>query len=179
MLVYFMKGKLPWQIVKDKDETKVYKMKQEISLKDLTKGLPKEFLQYLHYSRAIKFEDKPGYEHLKSLFTSLSDKKNLKQDFIYDWNNIVTDLRTLMRTCIIFHDNENNGKKNEEEAKTSLARRRSSMQSISPIKNITRDTPVDKLFIIALNLNKDPCNFELKDTLENSCLLGIYKKTRR
>jgi serine/threonine protein kinase len=48
MLVYFMKGKLPWQSVKDKEEAKVYKMKHETSLKDLTKDLPKEFFQYLH-----------------------------------------------------------------------------------------------------------------------------------
>jgi len=53
MLVYFLKGKLPWQGLdaKDKDEKyeKIRKLKEETSLRKICEDIPNQFEKYLNY----------------------------------------------------------------------------------------------------------------------------------
>ena len=58
VLVYFMKGRLPWQGLKAKNAPKKYKMilekKQATSIAQLCQGCPAQFAEYLSYCRSLK-----------------------------------------------------------------------------------------------------------------------------
>src|ERR1700759_2468457 len=66
MLVYFIRGKLPWQGLKAKREAKyllVLEKKQAISASELYAGLPSEFKDYMNYVNNLRDEDRPDYQH--------------------------------------------------------------------------------------------------------------------
>ena len=89
MLVYFMKGKLPWQGIKAKNmKDKFRKLKErklETTVKELCTGLPDEFQQFLSYAREIQFEDKPDYHLMRRLLKQCADKNKIKFDGKFDW----------------------------------------------------------------------------------------------
>ena len=41
---------------------------------DLCKGMPIELANYLTYCKNLKFEEKPDYTYLRSLFTGMTKK---------------------------------------------------------------------------------------------------------
>lgn len=75
MLVYFLRGSLPWQGLSAPSTWEGYEKIREVklatSLHDLCEGLPTEFKTYLECCRAIEFEEAPDYNHLRSLFRNL------------------------------------------------------------------------------------------------------------
>lgn len=70
ILVYFFRGKLPWQSQgnnEDKEMKRVIEKKIRIAPEILCEGLPKQFAYLLHYCKNLKFEDRPDYTLLKNL----------------------------------------------------------------------------------------------------------------
>jgi len=72
---------LPWMNLKIADDSnkskheKYFKLKSEVDLTKLCKGLPNCFVHYLKYCRSLGIYDKPDYSYLKSLFKEfLGDK---------------------------------------------------------------------------------------------------------
>ena len=67
MMIYLMKGNLPWQGMVNSNPKKKYdkikKLKIEVKLQDLCSGLPKECIKFIQYARDMKFEDKPNYNY--------------------------------------------------------------------------------------------------------------------
>lgn len=59
--------------------------KANTSFEELTKGFPKEFLYFLTYSRKLKFEEKPDYQHLIQMFRDLFVRESFELDFVYNW----------------------------------------------------------------------------------------------
>ena len=92
MLIYFLKGSLPWQglsgSTKSKRSKNIFKIKRNTSIEDLCSDLPNEFEKYMKYCRLLRFRQKPDYEYLKSLFIDIFNKNNYKYDDIFDWNII-------------------------------------------------------------------------------------------
>ncbi len=91
VLVYFYLGRLPWQNKTDKGKP----LTQKITEKKLTtppellcKKMPREFSYYFHYCKNLKFEDRPDYNSLKSMFAELLCSRmkihNIKE-LVYDW----------------------------------------------------------------------------------------------
>eukprot|EP00347_Sterkiella_histriomuscorum_P003032 403365855 len=89
VLMYFLRGNLPWQGLPAKTKEEKYeqiKIKKAVtSIEDLTAGYPKEFQQYLNYSRKLKFEEKPDYQQVISMFRELFVREGFDFDFMYDW----------------------------------------------------------------------------------------------
>ena len=89
VLLYFIKGKLPWQgiITKTKDEKykKILEKKEQISSKKLCEGLPQEFNNFIDYVRNLDYLEQPDYEMLRGLFNTMLRKDHNKFDYIYDW----------------------------------------------------------------------------------------------
>lgn len=79
LLVYFFKGKLPWQGVKHKDKKERYRLihrrKEEVSTEELCSSMPREFVTYLNYVKNLDFDEKPHYTALKNMFTKLYDSR--------------------------------------------------------------------------------------------------------
>ena len=72
VLLYFLRGSLPWQglkaATKKQKYEKISERKMATPIEALCKDFPKEFVQYLHYCRCLRFDDKPDYNYLRKLF---------------------------------------------------------------------------------------------------------------
>merc|ERR1719506_1909767 len=72
MLMYFLRGNLPWQGLPAKTKSEKYRKikekKIETPIDVLCQNLPDEFATYLQYVRALRFQDRPDYAYLKALF---------------------------------------------------------------------------------------------------------------
>ena len=59
-MIYFLKGRLPWQGLKARNASRKYKMimekKQSTSIASLCAGCPAAFSEYLSFCRSLKFE---------------------------------------------------------------------------------------------------------------------------
>jgi len=90
MLLYFIKGKLPWQGIKAKNKKekmkKIYNKKIDTNLKRLCDGCPEEFLTYMRYCKRLRYSEKPDYYYVKQIFRNLMKKKKYKYDYEYDWD---------------------------------------------------------------------------------------------
>ena len=87
-IIFFMKGKLPWDNFNQKYNEKelylkTYAMKKYIPVERLCKGLPIEMEEYFKYVRNLKFQEEPNYGYLRDLF-----KKILKNNGIDNYENI-------------------------------------------------------------------------------------------
>lgn len=95
MLIYFAKGKLPWQGISPKNIQKedkyqlIYECKKNTTTDQLCQGLPKEFKLYMDYVKGLDFPEKPNYNYIYNLFTQLFKRNNYKYDHVYDWSHLV------------------------------------------------------------------------------------------
>ena len=91
VLIYFLKGKLPWQnlLIKNKEERyeKIREIKSNIDIKILCSDLPEELSAYLTYVKNLKYDEDPNYDFIKGLFKNLLNKIGEKFDYCYDWDN--------------------------------------------------------------------------------------------
>jgi hypothetical protein len=71
VLIYLMQGSLPWQ--SRKLTTELLDMRMAITPSTLCEGLPAEFEIFLDYARSLEFKQKPDYQYLRGLFSSLHE----------------------------------------------------------------------------------------------------------
>lgn len=92
VLVYFLKGSLPWQGIKAMDRRNKYRKITEKKLATpielLCKNLPYQFIDYFQYVRHLRFADKPDYLYLSKLFKKIADENNIILDEKYDWDEL-------------------------------------------------------------------------------------------
>jgi casein kinase 1/casein kinase I family protein HRR25 len=92
MLVYFLRGKLPWQGVKAQNKKhkyqKIMEKKVSTSIEVLCKGFPSELRAFFDHVRALRFEDKPDYDFLKRIFRELFFRQGFAYDNAFDWDII-------------------------------------------------------------------------------------------
>ena len=90
VLMYFLRGRLPWQgiPIKKKEERyrKIMEKKIETPIDELCDGFPVQFNQYLNYVRNLNYEDDPDYNYLKNLFVNVLREMGYKIDCYYDWD---------------------------------------------------------------------------------------------
>jgi len=99
VLVYFLRGGLPWQNVKAKKKKRrvvIGEMKRELSIEQLTAGLPSEFATYMHYARGLNFLDVPDYEYMRRLFRTCMLKHQFAPDGKFDWSAKPSVMTTTM-----------------------------------------------------------------------------------
>ena len=89
VLMYFLRGNLPWQglVVKNKNDkySAIKEKKMSTSPSELCKGFPKEFEEYVNYTRNLDYEDEPDYNYLKNLFLNVLKNKGYHFDYYCDW----------------------------------------------------------------------------------------------
>ena len=102
MLMYFLRGSLPWQGLQagnnDAKYKKIKDAKVKTSLEELCKGFPPEFEKYLEMTRALKFEQEPDYEGMRQLFRGAFAREGYTRDNIFDWDTKVTPQDTSTAT---------------------------------------------------------------------------------
>ena len=81
VLMYFLRGSLPWQGLKAYTKKQKYEkiMEKKIStpIDVLCRGYPQEFSTFLNYTRGLRFEDKPDYSYLRKLFSAIVAKEGI------------------------------------------------------------------------------------------------------
>nr|XP_034914578.1 casein kinase 1-like protein 10 isoform X1 [Populus alba] len=89
VLMYFLRGSLPWQGLKAGTKKQKYdrisEKKMLTPIEVLCKNYPSEFTSYFHYCRSLRFEDKPDYSYLKRLFRDLFIREGYQFDYVFDW----------------------------------------------------------------------------------------------
>ena len=75
IIVYLMKGFLPWDFVKAKSLVekfnKIMQQKISISVEELCSNLPTEIIDYLNYVRGLQFDEKPDYNKINQLLAEI------------------------------------------------------------------------------------------------------------
>ena len=89
IIMYFIRGSLPWQGLKvDKKEDRYKKIcdkKKATSAKELCEGYPKQLEHFINYTRNLKFMEVPDYDYLRNLLKEVIASENSSIDFCYDW----------------------------------------------------------------------------------------------
>ncbi|XP_049408108.1 casein kinase 1-like protein 10 isoform X3 [Solanum stenotomum] len=89
VLMYFLRGSLPWQGLKagtkKQKYDKISEKKMLTPIEVLCKSYPSEFISYFHYCRSLRFDDKPDYSYLKRLFRDLFIREGYQFDYVFDW----------------------------------------------------------------------------------------------
>ncbi|KAL5728720.1 non-specific serine/threonine protein kinase [Ranunculus cassubicifolius] len=89
VLMYFLRGSLPWQGLKAGNKKQKYEKiserKVSTSIEALCRGYPTEFASYFHYCRSLRFDDKPDYPYLKRIFRDLFIREGFQFDYVFDW----------------------------------------------------------------------------------------------
>jgi serine/threonine protein kinase len=96
ILIYFLKGSLPWQGLKAKNASKKYLLilskKQSVSIAQLCQGCPSQFAEFLAYSRSLKFDAKPDIPYLRKIFRDLYNTQGCPTvGKMWDWDAFDSD----------------------------------------------------------------------------------------
>lgn len=91
LMIYFLKGILPWQGLPGNTREEKYEAikqhKNHMNIATLCTGVPEEFYHFLTHVRSLDFKEKPNYSYLRTLLFNISRKHQIKLDYHYDWSN--------------------------------------------------------------------------------------------
>eukprot|EP00051_Salpingoeca_urceolata_P004111 m.62722 g.62722 ORF g.62722 m.62722 type:complete len:371 (-) comp13379_c0_seq3:75-1187(-) len=97
VLMYFLRGGLPWQglkaITKKQKYERISEKKMSTPIEVLCRGFPPEFATYLTFCRSLRFEDKPDYSYLRQLFRNLFHREGYSYDYVFDWTVQIQEQR--------------------------------------------------------------------------------------
>ncbi|XP_052181364.1 casein kinase 1-like protein 3 [Diospyros lotus] len=89
VLLYFLRGSLPWQglkaATKKQKYDKICGKKLSTPIEVLCKSHPVEFASYFHYCHSLTFDQRPDYGFLKRLFRELFSREGYAIDYVFDW----------------------------------------------------------------------------------------------
>ena len=89
VLMYFLRGNLPWQGINARNREdkykKIFEKKMLTSTEELCNGFAVELFTYINYCKSLKFEDRPDYVYLKRLLKELFVREGFDYDYIFDW----------------------------------------------------------------------------------------------
>lgn len=92
VLMYFLRGSLPWQGLKATTKKQKYQRilerKQATHPDQLCRGYPSEFRDYFAHCSSLGFEDRPDYRYLKRIFRDLFERQCFEDDGVFDWDII-------------------------------------------------------------------------------------------
>lgn len=89
MMIYFIKGELPWQSLKAKSRkekyTKIYQKKKQTVNSELCNFLPDEIKTFLSYVLNLNPKLNPDYAKLANLISNLMKKYGYINDLQFEW----------------------------------------------------------------------------------------------
>jgi serine/threonine protein kinase len=98
LMIYFLKGKLPWQgtqgPTKEAKYERIGEIKATYSLDLLCEGLPSEIYTFLEQVRSLEFKQKPDYHYLRSLLVNTFNRMGYDYDCHYDWEDQANQAQT-------------------------------------------------------------------------------------
>ena len=86
ILIYLIRGELPWQGTKAQTKHEKYQLimekKMSTTAELLCNGLPEEFQNYLQAVMDLNFEEQPAYEAYRQQFRALTKRVMRAQGFL-------------------------------------------------------------------------------------------------
>lgn len=102
VLLYFLKGSLPWQGLPGRTKQEKYdnikKKKKEITIEELCKDQPQEFAEFMHYCRGLSFTQDPDYSYIIGLFESCMKRHGISKttpEFIWNQNRLALEKESI------------------------------------------------------------------------------------
>jgi len=94
VLMYLLRGSLPWQGLKvygkeDKYQ-KILQKKKDTPVEDLCKSFPNEFAEFIVYVKKLSYTDDPDYNYLRGLLEKIMKDNKYESDNVWDWTKIET-----------------------------------------------------------------------------------------
>jgi hypothetical protein len=90
VLMYFLRGSLPWQGLRANTKRLKYQRileRKQMCFPDvLCRGFPSEFKDYFMYCSCLGFEERPDYRYLRRIFKDLFERSGYEDDGIFDWD---------------------------------------------------------------------------------------------
>jgi serine/threonine protein kinase len=90
VIMYFLRGSLPWQGLRAADKkakyAKIMDSKMRTSTDQLCKGYPAELKRFLDYSKSLGFEEEPDYSYCRKLMRDAATAAGFAFDGVYDWH---------------------------------------------------------------------------------------------
>ena len=131
IMVYFIKGELPWQNIKAKSRkekySKIYQIKKKTVPNELTNFLPEEMKTFLNYILNLNPKQKPDYNKLNNLINNLMNKYSYSYDLQFDWysssflqmlyNSPAIDDGEKIKSTSIYEEDSNNSANNIKKLK--------------------------------------------------------------
>ena len=91
LILYFLKGSLPWQGLKIASRhqrfKEINKLKKNLKIEAICQNCPPEIMLFCKYTRKLGFTENPKYEYMKQLFTSILNKYGYANDNKFSWLN--------------------------------------------------------------------------------------------
>ena len=89
VLMFLLRGNLPWQNIKIKGKhdkyAKICNKKKEVSSKELGKDFPSQFAEVLEYFKNLGYTEDPNYEMCWKKMVDVIENEEESFDYIYDW----------------------------------------------------------------------------------------------
>ena len=102
VLLYFLRGSLPWQGLPGRSKNEKYnnikRKKKEVTVEELCLNQPPEFKEFMQYCRGLSFMADPDYRYIQSLFEGCMERNNWEistPDFIWNKNRLFLERQTL------------------------------------------------------------------------------------
>ena len=173
VLMYFLRGNLPWQGLKARSKEDRYKKildkKKETSSEELCRNFPKEFCAYVNYTKNLEYEDNPDYDMLKQLFLDVIKKAREKLDYVYDW----TSYDDLQKRKIIKKNKDiDDGKFKRRTSKNSKSSKNSKIKDEENASTNNKQTNKKNLNIYFREKEKE---YEREGKVESiCCIMYVY-----
>mmetsp|Transcript_49332 Transcript_49332/g.89196 ORF Transcript_49332/g.89196 Transcript_49332/m.89196 type:complete len:420 (-) Transcript_49332:46-1305(-) len=110
MMIYFLRGSLPWSGLeartKQEKYRRIFEKKLQEELSNLCRGFPEAFVTYMKYSRGLEYEKRPDYDMLRGLF---KDSRGEKKEYELQWFNkgfMPSNLEPLKSPCRVYQPDD-------------------------------------------------------------------------
>merc|ERR1719264_873962 len=95
ILIYFMRGWLPWQYLDpppqtreraaEQKNTRIGQMKSSCKFEELCEGLPSLYASILMMAQCLEFEDAPNYRLIHSFMNVTAERAQIECTGVFDW----------------------------------------------------------------------------------------------
>ncbi|OHT04314.1 hypothetical protein TRFO_28200 [Tritrichomonas foetus] len=90
LFIYFLKGSLPWQGLPGKTREEKYRNIREAKIstpvEELCSNIPRQFADYINFTRQLRFTEEPDYSMYRKIFRDLFIESNFVYDYNFDWS---------------------------------------------------------------------------------------------
>ena len=142
IIIYFIKGELPWQNIKTKSKaekySKIFEIKKKVTENgDLVEGLPLEMAKILEYILGLNFFEKPNYLLIKNAVEIMLNNFNLSNDLQFDWYNLE------FLNYLYLSQNGSNDKENIKENKKEIREDKDNIKNSNPNNKIIKSSTIN------------------------------------